>query len=223
MNRPLHDFLGPKTTYAEKPRVNFQALSVIEELYGSVEFERPEDVAQGCWKPTAPEVLTLEAKALLIDQHRGNVTLEGAAVVPGVGDGRRALYLNALGFAPVIGIDLNPTLIGHANEIKEYAGKQGLVNPDEIHYVTGDFMDDRTLESTGVRFDDFRFVSAYLRKANLYDLGEKIREKSHHGTNLLVSTHVDWDIQLSGFSERHLGTASGTKLLHRDMYIFTKQ
>lgn len=159
------------------------------------------EVLSGKWKPTSLEVLRKEIKAfegLLYGLQRGvynggvqRIKHEGKVLVPGSGDGRRAALLNRLGY-DVVAVEIEPEIVRTSSDMVKSLARQGIVDPNRIKILHGDFLDDNLYHSNGLRFEDFQKIYVYLTGSIFRNLLDKIEKTSPKGVELIALRHGEW-------------------------------
>jgi len=180
-------------------------LEEILTLYHANQLEdRPQDVGNGIWKPTPLPILFGEAVVLDTLYAKERKEHKGQVLVAGAGDGRRAAFLNRLGY-DVFAVELNPNIVQHGNYVLHLLIEKNLVDGRRVKIVPGDFLDDNLYHEHGTSFEDFEKIFAYLRKCNLDALVTKVERQSPKGVELFALRHVNWENPKTGL--QHKGSA----------------
>ncbi len=176
-------------------RQDFERIRDIYEMNPLV--QKPENI-EGCvWRPTPFEILEQESLYTLFMAQNKQLGKDKKILIAGAGDGRRAAYLNRVGF-DVYAMEINPALKDASEDIIEKLAKEELINPKTIKVIQGSFLDENVYKSSGIRFSDFTNISAYLLPRNITELGRKIERESPNGTSFMVLSHTDFkDPELS--------------------------
>ena len=171
----------------------YSALDELVSWYAAREIrERPKDVGDAFWRPTVLPILMGEIKIIDILSAIERRAHSGGVLVAGSGDGREVAFLAKLGY-DVVGIELNPALAKHSKSLMDVLAQEGRVERLRTRIVQGDFLDDYTYHSNGLRFEDFRTIFAYLLDSNFQGLVKKIGQQSPSGTELYALRPVEWE------------------------------
>jgi len=174
-------------------------LKTHEDLEAIVEFYRdnapteiPQSVDNAIWKPTIPEMLWDEIVYFDAWHAIEKKPHEGRVLVAGSGDGRRAAYLNRLGYH-VTGVELNPELVRRSRGLFSELEKRKLVDTSRLTVLEGDFLNDDMYQKSGLSFADFSKIFAYLIPGNFASLARKAESLSKPGTEVYCLWRpTDW-------------------------------
>lgn len=202
-------------------------LRKISELYYKYELkEKPKDVGRGFWVPTNFPVLLAEMKLFHIITYIEKKEHKGMVLVAGSGDGRRAAYLNRLGY-DVTCVETNPKLVEHSNYLMQLLAQEGLIEANRLSIIEGDFLDDKIYNSGGSSFEDFTKIFARLLPHNLNSLAHKIEAQSRPGTDLFSLQSNLFPPSLAEFPDqeinlKHVYTATLRTFANHTLSLYKK-
>ena len=142
----------------------------------------------GIWVPTPLEVIDA-AGGLLKDRGWLDASQPGHLLDAGTGDGRVGMLLSRLDATRVVyGIEHDPRLYDRARENLEKLGEKGLIDPDLVQIVEGNYCDVSTYRGARIAMRQTHLIFNYP-DGNQQQLGQFIMAHAGAQTKLCLLSH----------------------------------
>lgn len=130
-----------------------------------------------------PAIFQDVVKSVIVGKKNKVFNGEGYFMDAGSGDGRVLAILDCFGYKP-IGIEHDPELASHSRGVLDGLRAQGVIG--KIPVIEGDFLQDRSYEKAGIKFDEVTDIFHGLNQAPYEELAKKIASESPNRTSVTV-------------------------------------